>query len=168
MVGLTQCEQRRNRRKAHDGRPRGRQLEAGVDEQRRPHEVDRDDLPPVGHGRGDTGDVGDGPQPAQLRRPRRQSGDAVAVLDVEPERLDLCRSAARREALCGLGQDQLVAVDQQQDVDHLSNPFGTGPPIPRAAPVTMPTSMRRSSPPRGLLGSPICGVTAPTFTWTLC
>ena len=134
LIDLTQCEERGDRREADDGRPDGRQGEAGVDELCRPDEVDRDDLPPAGHGRRHTGNVGDGPQRSQVRHPRGQAGDAVAVLDVELERLDLRRRAARREALCGLGEDQFVAVDQQQDVDHVRYSFGTGPSHPSGGP----------------------------------
>ena len=143
-------QQRRDRREAHDGRAHRRQREEGVDEQRRPDEVDRDDLAPVGHGRGHAGRMGDGAQRAQLRCPRRQAGDTFGVLDVEPEGLDLRRRTARREALRRFGEDELVAVDQQQDVDHVRNSFGTGPPhAPAPPPSRCPPSY---APPRRHVG----------------
>jgi hypothetical protein len=70
------------RREADRGRPWLDERIERVEQELRPHQVDLEDPPHVGHRRRDARGVYERPERSQLARPRRELSDQVAVGDV--------------------------------------------------------------------------------------
>jgi hypothetical protein len=123
-VRLGDAEQRGHRGEAHHRSPGGGERAQHLGQQRGPHEVDGEDAAPVGHRGRDPRGVGDGPQRAELDRAGREPGEAVAVGDVDGERLDRGAGVRRRHLVGHRRHGRLVAVDQHHGVDHVDEASG--------------------------------------------
>ena len=125
QIARVQGEQGGDGGEAHHCSPRGRQHAAGVDKTGGADEIDGKDLPPVRHGGRHAGGVRDGTERTELRDPGTEAGHPPFVPHVEDEGLDLGSVARSRQHVRLCGQQHLVPVDQQEDVDHVGHACGT-------------------------------------------
>ena len=115
---------------------------AGVDQERRADEVDGQDVTPGGHRGRDARGVRHRAQRAQARRPARPGAPRLAIRHVEHDRLD-------HEPRVPAGQLRAAAAARPASSRSATTRVSTRPamraaqaaPIPRAAPVTMPTDI---------------------------